>query len=166
MNKLCVGLAALCLAGASQAKDYKPWSETKVLTYHFSFPQKVGVKATTTGLTKDPRILDGGSLVAFAVTNGSEQDYPAGYVGLAVQPQYIGEGGAIELHGDDDNKIVGKVEDNGQWEPDPTNAGRWLTKRITVANQESAELRIVAAGQQTVAPGEYKIAVSAVHRTE
>lgn len=168
MNKQqTIGLALMCLAGIAQAgEDYKPWSETKILTFHYSFPENVGVKATVSGMTKDPRLMDGGSLVAFAVTNGSEQPYPAGYVGLAVQSQYIGESGTVELHGDGDNKIVGKVVDNGQWNVDPTNAGRWLTKRNVDANQESAELRIVTAGQQTVEPGEYKIAVSAVHRTE
>lgn len=153
-------------ASMAQAADYKPWSDTKIVTINFSFPEEVGVKAVTTGRTMDARIMDGADLVGFAVTNGSSQNYPAGFVGLTVQPQYQNENGGVQLLGSGDNKINGKIVDDGVWVSDTTNKGRWLTKKNVPGKQESDALRIVAAGAQTVEPGEYSIGVSAVHRTE
>ncbi|MDS1619812.1 hypothetical protein [Escherichia coli] len=163
-SRTAIGML-LGMAAATAWAGFVPWSDTKNLTMIFSYPSAVGVKASLTGRKVDPRILAGNELVGFVLTNGSENAYPGGYVGVKIAEANLADG-AVVLKDSDGNKIIGAAPSGTNWAAREGAIGEWVYTKPVSKGGESNPFVIVAKSNQTAKPGQYSLAVSGIYRTE
>ena len=160
---LALGLLGLCLGASSWAKTV-PWSDTKTLTIIYSYPQEVGARATTTGLTLNNQIVDNQTVVGYAITNGSQVQYAPNFIGLVPAPGAI-VNDRLALSDGNGNYIYVRPVLGDAWQTNDKTPNGWMYGKEISASGESGELVLVADGDQTVASGEYSIGMSATYRT-